>query len=348
MSPYFEVIKPTLEEGFDYRLWQWADRRRSASAAGQAVITRSGGFPMSDVAGRSCPLRYRYGAEAIARSPVREAETLYVVGGLYGNLPALAAIETLAADEAGPVTLCFNGDFNWFNVDDAGFAAINAGVQAQHAILGNVEAELGVAGAVAGCGCAYPDHVDAAIVERSNRIHARLKATAWRHPAVVEQLAALPMFARYQIGDCRIGIVHGDADSLAGWRFDRAALDDPENRPWLSDTFRRAAVDVFASTHTCLPALRQFAGPRAAGVVINNGAAGMPNFNGRRSGVVTRIGTVASPHPILYGTVVGATHVDALEVPYDAEAWERAFLTNWPAGSDAYQSYFRRIDGCLA
>jgi len=35
-------------------------------------------------------------------------------------------------------------------------------------------------------------------------------------------------------------------------------------------------------------------------------------------------------------------------VPYDAEAWERAFLTNWPAGSDAYQSYFRRIDGCLA
>jgi hypothetical protein len=45
------------------------------------------------------------------------------------------------------------------------------------------------------------------------------------------------MFARYQIGDCRIGIVHGDADSLAGWRFDRAALDDPESRPWLSDTF---------------------------------------------------------------------------------------------------------------
>ena len=111
---------------------------------------------MSKQTGRTCPLHYRYGAEAIARLPTVEAETLYVIGGLYGNLPALDAIEAIAAQEAGPVTLVFNGDFNWFNVDDAGFAEINRRVLAHHAIVGNVEAELGVDGNAAGCGCAYP------------------------------------------------------------------------------------------------------------------------------------------------------------------------------------------------
>jgi hypothetical protein len=143
---------------------------------------------MSDLAGRSCPLRYRYGAETIARLPAIEAETLYVAGGLYGNLPALAVIEAMAAAEPGPVSIVFNGDFNWFNVDDAGFAEINRHVLAHRAILGNVEAELGVAGDDAGCGCAYPDHVDSAVVERSNRIHALLKATAARHPLILDSL----------------------------------------------------------------------------------------------------------------------------------------------------------------
>ena len=85
---------------------------------------------MSDMAGRSCPLRYRYGAEAIARLPAVEAETLYVLGGLYGNLPALDVVERLAAAESGPVTLIFNGDFNWFDVDDTSFAEINRRVLA--------------------------------------------------------------------------------------------------------------------------------------------------------------------------------------------------------------------------
>jgi hypothetical protein len=65
-----------------------------------------------------------------------------VIGGLYGNLPALDAIEAMCAREQQPVTLCFNGDFNWFNVDDAGFPDINERVLRHDAILGNVEAEL--------------------------------------------------------------------------------------------------------------------------------------------------------------------------------------------------------------
>src|SRR5271156_1099516 len=132
--------------------------------------------------GRVCPVRYRYGPGAIARAPERTAEILYVIGGLYGNIQALDAIEAMAAAEPGPVKLCFNGDFNWFNVDDAGFHAINERVLRHDAILGNVEAELSELSDDAGCGCAYPESVDQGVVERSNQIHAVLKETAARHP----------------------------------------------------------------------------------------------------------------------------------------------------------------------
>jgi len=142
--------------------------------------------------GRSCPLRYRYGAGAIARAPERAAETLYVAGGLYGNLPALDAIEALAAAERRAVTVCFNGDFNWFDVDDGGFRAVNERVRAHDAIAGNVEAELVADDAGHGCGCAYPDSVEQTLVDRSNRIHARLRECASRHADILAWLATLP------------------------------------------------------------------------------------------------------------------------------------------------------------
>lgn len=298
-------------------------------------------------AGRACPLRYRYGAQALARSPLVSAETLYVIGGLYGNLPALDAIEALAAREAGPVTLCFNGDFNWFNVDAASFVAINTRVLQHDAIAGNVEAELGADGDEAGCGCAYPESVSGAVVERSNRIHQRLKATAQQHPNITQRLDALAMFARYQVGACRVGVVHGDADALAGWGFDAAALRDPAQQPWLRTAFDRAEVDVFASTHTCAAALHCLDPGPAQRVVINNGAAGMPNAPGDLAGLITRISTQPSPHPVRQGTRVRGVYVDAVPVPYDQGAWLPQFLANWPAGSDAHQSYFDRIVGAM-
>jgi hypothetical protein len=206
--------------------------------------------------GRICPLDYRYGPAAIATAPPFEAETLYVVGGLYGNLAALDEIERMAADEAGPVTIIFNGDFNWFNAGDAGFAEINRRVLAHRATAGNVEAELVRADAEAGCGCAYPASVDQAIVERSNAIHARLRETALRHPDILDLLAALPRVARCRVGRATVGIVHGDAESLAGWGFDVVALDRPGADDALAAQLRAAVVDVFACSHTCLPVFR--------------------------------------------------------------------------------------------
>ncbi len=294
--------------------------------------------------GRVCPLRYRYGAGAIARAETREANTLYVVGGLYGNGPALDTIEAMARSEATAPTLCFNGDFNWFNVADRDFAEINLRVLRNDATLGNVEAEFDSPVDDAGCGCAYPASVEAGIVERSNRIHAQLKATARRHEALLRRIEQLPMLARYQVADCGIGVVHGDADSLAGWRFDVDALDDPAAKPWLQSAFESADVDLFASTHTCLPALRRFApalGREAC--VVNNGAAGMPNFAGDLAGMCTRIATTPSPHPALQEFRIAGAYVALLPVRFDADRWRVEFLAQWPPGSPAWQSYFERI-----
>ncbi|MFY9314638.1 MAG: hypothetical protein WAO95_03655 [Burkholderiales bacterium] len=190
--------------------------------------------------------------------------------------------------EPGHVTLCFNGDFNWFNIDNTGFRAVNERVLRHDAILGNVEAELDLNSNDAGYGCAYPERVDQGTVERSNQIHAALKRTAARHPDLLARLAGLPTIARYRVGAARIGVVHADAESLAGWRFDAGALDDPEQHEWRADAFAKAAVDVFASTHTCAPAMRSFddAGGK---VVANNGAAGTPNAPASRFGILTRI-----------------------------------------------------------
>ncbi len=294
--------------------------------------------------GRVCPLRYRYGPGAIARAEVRPAQTLYVIGGLYGNVAALDAVEEMAKAEPQAPTLCFNGDFNWFNVADRHFAEINRRVLVHDAILGNVEAELDAPANDAGCGCAYPAQVDAGVVERSNRIHALLKATAARHGDLLRRIAALPMVARYQVGDCRVGVVHGDADSLSGWRFDVQALGDPEQGPWLRTVFEDAQVDLFASTHTCLPALRRVErAPGGDACVVNNGAAGMPNFSGDLAGLCTRIGTTASPHPVLQEVRIAGAYVALLPLRFDTGRWQTEFLAQWPPGSPAWQSYFERI-----
>jgi hypothetical protein len=292
--------------------------------------------------GRVCPLRYRYGPRAIASAPERPAETLYVIGGLYGNPQALAAVEEMARAEPGPVTLCFNGDFNWFNVDDAGFRAINECVLRHDALVGNVEAELDSDSDAAGCGCAYPESVDQRVVERSNAVHARLKRTAARHSDLLGQLSQLPMVARYRVGAVRVGVVHGDADALAGWRFDPAALDDPALQAWRAEAFAKAEVDVFASTHTCLPATRSF-DLDGVKVIANNGAAGMPNARDSQFGILTRISAIPSPRPSLYGHSLRGVHVDALAIRYDIASWQKCFLENWPEGSPAWLSYFERI-----
>ena len=290
--------------------------------------------------GRTCPLAYRYSPRVFDREPQLVAQTLYVVGGLYGNVEALDALESLASREDPPVTLVFNGDFHWFDVDANDFAQVDRRVLAHRAIRGNVETEIAHDDEAAGCGCAYPADVSDADVSRSNEILARLRETARVDDGARARLAALPMHLAARVGDARVAIVHGDAASLAGWGFAHDRLADPRHARWVESAFHDARVDVFASTHTCRPALRDFAG----GVVANNGAAGMPNFAATRFGMLTRISTrpFAGPEKVA-GVERAGAFVEALRIDYDHEAWTRRFLRSWPAGSAAHDSYFRRI-----
>jgi hypothetical protein len=291
-----------------------------------------------DAPGRNCPLSYRYSPDVFRRLPDVEAEALYVIGGLYGNPFALDAILELAAQESPAPTLVFNGDFNWFDVDPGGFAALNARVLEHVALRGNVETELANDDVEAGCGCAYPEYVGDADVARSNAILGRLRETARGFPPLRARLGGLPMHAVAAVGSAdarvRIAIVHGDAWSLAGWRFAQESRSDDA----LERAFDAADVSVFASSHTCLPVTYRL----PAGVVANNGAAGMPNFRGTRHGLITRIAADARADA-LYGERLGPVVVETLAVRYDHDRWLAQFDRLWPAGSPAAVSYRKRI-----
>ena len=295
--------------------------------------------------GRSCPLHYRYRPEDMAVDAAFCCEALYVVGGLYGNTAALDEVLRLfAAEPTADKRLVFNGDFHWFDTDPAAFTRINAAVFAASATRGNVETEIADPGAdpAAGCGCGYPDWVGDGVVERSNRILARLRQTAQGFSAECERLLALPMWLRVDVGGCRVSIVHGDAESLAGWAFAQEHLADPAHRDRVGGWFERAQVEVFASSHTCLPVLQTWNGHARA--LVNNGAAGMPNLAGAREGLLTRIALTPHTGPERrFGHRLGDVHIDGLAIGYDEARWQRDFLAQWPPGSDAHASYWPRI-----
>ncbi len=288
--------------------------------------------------GRSCPRHYRYSPAVFSRAADLKAQSLYIVGGLYGNPFALEAVLDLARRENA--TLVFNGDFNWFNVDPAEFEGVNETVLRHVALRGNVETEIAGEDSGAGCGCAYPEWVGDAEVERSNEILRRLRETASAYPELRDRLAVLPMHLVAEIAGLRVGIAHGDAESLAGWQFSQEALcKRPERAGAL---LAGAAIDVFACTHTCLPVMQDFATSGGTALIVNNGAAGMPNFRDTHFGLATRIAGAPSAQA-LYGARLGAIVVEAVPVRYDHDAWLARFDRVWPAGSPAALSYRKRI-----
>ncbi len=300
--------------------------------------------------GRSCPLHYRYRPEVFATDAqphLQGLEVLYVVGGLYGNALALDVVLTLFDAERGRKGLVFNGDFHWFDAEAATFTSVQLMVLAHTALRGNVETELAAVPQAdddaAGCGCAYPSWVGDDVVQRSNRILQRLRQVVTAPQRT--ELARLPMWLRADVGSLRLGIVHGDAQSLAGWGFAQEHLREAAHRTEVLRWFEAAQVHAFASTHTCLPVFQALASrstqPRG---VYNNGAAGMPNFAGDAAGLFTRIALQPfSGSQRRFGVQQQGVFVDAVAVDTNASEAQRRFLALWPAGSDAHASYFQRI-----
>ena len=298
--------------------------------------------------GRACPPHYGYSPRVFARAPDLATDTLYVIGGLYGNVLALDAIETMAASERAVPQRVFNGDFHWFDADAALFAQVQRRVLTHTALRGNVETEIAGDSDEAGCGCAYPESVPDADVERSNAVLRRLHEVARTVPGARAELAQLPMHTVAAVGTLRVGIVHGDAWSLAGWRFAHDALHsaDATQQQRIDAAFQLAAVDGFACSHTCAPALAAL-GPGRDRFVINNGAAGMANFGGSGFGVITRMSVHALPASLiakrLYGMYERGVWIDALRVDFDLTEWLHSFDALWPAGSAAALSYRTRL-----
>ncbi|MEI6547647.1 MAG: hypothetical protein WCN85_11580 [Burkholderiales bacterium] len=306
----------------------------------------------SDGPGRCCPLDYRYDPRALREAPALNCDVLWVLGGLYGNTEALACLQSLIDRESqGRVEVVVNGDFHWFDVDPDEFSAIEAGVGRWHAMRGNVETELArepsADGTDAGCGCAYPDSVDQADVDRSNAMIGRLRETA-RGLRAGAALGALPMLRRAQVGALRVGCVHGDDQSLSGWRLAHDALQSSRAQG-LPAAFDAAQIDLMACSHTCLPVAETFVWPIDGRTlaVINNGAAGMANFTGSTHGVVTRIAIDGLPPPagarVLYRTHLTGCEVSAIAVDFDAARYLERFDRQWPAGSPGAVSYRDRL-----
>jgi hypothetical protein len=151
-----------------------------------------------------------------------------------------------------------------------------------------------------------------------------------------------------RVGAERVGIVHGDPESLAGWDpvlrrqlgWHGPSTPTAKVQQWL----RRADVSVLASTHTGLPYAQDFLVEGRRRLVINNGAAGLGNFAGATYGVVTRLSAnPAVPADSLYGITIGSLRCDAVPVVFDLAEWRARFLAQWPPGSPGHRSYFTRI-----
>ncbi|KAG8469368.1 hypothetical protein KFE25_005823 [Diacronema lutheri] len=310
--------------------------------------------------GRLCPPHYGYSATKLALCATDEADTLLIAGGVYGNVHALDAIERRHAAEraamgAGSrVRVALNGDFHFFNATPDAWDAINrrihgAAPDGWSASLGNVEfeaAQLGGPELAGGCGCAYPEFVGDEVVSRSNAIVQRLTRAAFAAPGWSrEWLGTLPMYAACRVGGARVSIVHGDPRALAGWALSAELFSEPKVRAWLE----QADADIFASTHTCVTHARLVdRGPaRPLGAVFNNGAAGMPCFDGELWGVMTRVSTdwARAPPDSIFGVALRelGVRVDAIRVRYSAHAWQRTWEGWWPEGSAARQGYGARM-----
>lgn len=293
-------------------------------------------------AGRDCPLDYRIAASAFAGEPLFSCDALYVAGGLYGNRQALAALQQCVASEPG-ARLVFNGDAHWFDRDPEIFAQIEHGLSSHLALRGNVETELSrPTESGAGCGCAYPASVADAVVQRSNAIQQELQSTAQRLPGMPQRLAARASTALVSVAGQRVAISHGDEQSLAGWGCSRESLSEPQRQQQLDAWLGAANVRVLASSHTCSAVALNL----SHGALINNGAAGLPNFADGRYGLVTRIANTAHP-AALYHCQRDGLFIEALALHYAHADFLADFDRQWPTGSSAEQSYRSRILGTL-
>ena len=295
------------------------------------------------LAGRICPLDYSIDAKSFKNFMTIENPTVYIVGGLYGNLEALKEIINMAKEEynkyKSEVFIVFNGDMHWFDIEIEDFNKIEEMSSGCEKLLGNVERELFRENDIGiGCGCAYPDYVSDDIVERSNIIHKKLKDTVNKLPKYKNIFSDRKMNIVIQLSEQKIAITHGDEQKLGGWECSRETLSNVDRQEKLNKWFKENDIDILATTHTCSPAALEIEN----GIVINNGASGMPNFKNKIYGLITRISLYESDKAI-YREKIKKLYVEAVAVKYNNDKFLKWFDNVWAIGSEASLSYRDRI-----
>ena len=298
-------------------------------------------------AGRACPIDYKLDQAVWASEPAPEHcfDALLVVGGLYGNpfagetVRAMAQAEREALGEGGRVGVVYNGDMHWFDRTPEEFERIEDLSEGGIPLVGNVEAEvrrdsdIGV-----GCGCAYPDCTDDASVSRSNRIHKMMRDAVRTRPDLIARLEGRAGHMVARVGSCKVGITHGDETLLGGWDCSLEQLEQITRQAELSSFMAANGIDIFATTHTCAAVAAKL----NAGVFINNGAAGLPTFQGQQFGILTRIAPTPCDDAV-YRTQHKDLYVEAVPVRYDHNAYVEWFDSLWARRSPAEISYRKRI-----
>ncbi len=298
---------------------------------------------MSDVetVGRFCPPHYFYGPGELAKASEKYTDEIIVAGGIYGNLEAL---NTLRSFNLPSKNVVLGGDFNWFNISPDLFEEVNLKAMEFTTILGNVEMELVSPTDNVGCGCAYPESVPEIEVSNSNQIMTALQSTSEKFITILDQLEQRPKYARFNIGSLRVLIVHGDTESLSGWSFSRESLPLVKESTQYTDLLNRSNADVIACSHTCLPAIKLLTHAENTKLIINNGAAGMPNFKGELFGLATRFGTNPSnQYKSVWSTRIDDVFIDLIKIQYDQSRFMDQFTRTWAPGSAAHTSYFGRL-----
>ncbi len=295
-------------------------------------------------AGRACPVDYRIPEDAFKGNPDIECDILYVAGGLYGNPFAADAIDSLVEteherDPKANVKVVLNGDIHWFDKTAENFTDIEHRIESYIPLVGNVEAELRRQDDIGvGCGCAYPECTSDDAVARSNRIHKMLSFALDSNPELKSSLEKRPSTLVARVSGRRVGITHGDEKLLGGWDNSRERLQDILRQDEVDTFMQNCDLDVFTTTHTCAPAAIRL----ARGVVINNGAAGLPNFTGESFGLCVRIATNPREDS-LFEYELNGLYIQAIPVRYDHASFVKWFDGLWSPTSAAAISYRSRI-----
>ena len=321
-----------------------APRGRARAAAGRSRERARPDRCRSPRRGRAAPARFpiaiRRASSTASRSSSRRP--LYVVGGLYGNVEALDALEALAAREDSPVTLVFNGDFHWFDVDARRFRAGRARVLAHQGDPrqrrdrdrarrrgGRLRLRLS----------RRRERRRRVALQRDPRAAARDRARQWRRARAPRGVADAPHRARgrraHRDRPWRCGLARrmgfrprpprrSAPRALGGVGVPRCARGRLREHPHLPAGAARVRRRAWSPT-TARPACRT--SPRRASACSRAS---------RRARSPGPRGSAASSAPAPSSRRCASTTT--------TRRWTRRFLRSWPAGSAAHDfSYFRRI-----